>query len=177
MTTQSIVLDGDYNQVVGQNKQAFLQECTTSLSSGARAVQCVDVRPGSIIVDVRGEKDAVAAAVLQVKTTGLALPSFPKIFFQVAGLYAFVYVCMCVCVYVCVHRHCPESINMELSIGACLRVSTSDRQSDWGNCCFAGIDWCSGCINWSWYRHPTRTCVGSTSGLCGRPLQDQKSGT
>ena len=87
------MLDGDFNVVVGQNKQAFLQECTTSLSSGARAVQCVDVRPGSIIVDVSGKKDALAAAVLQVKSAGLALPSFPKIF--VAGLYVYVIVCTC----------------------------------------------------------------------------------
>ena len=88
------MLDGDFNVVVGQNKQAFLQECTTSLSSGARAVQCVDVRPGSIIVDVSGKKDALAAAVLQVKIAGLALPSFPKIYF-VAGLYVYVIVCTC----------------------------------------------------------------------------------
>ena len=79
--TESIVLGGNYDKTVGSNKEKFLQECTRSFSSnGIHPVECVDVRPGSIIVDVRGKRDAVTAVVLKVKTTGLALPSFPKLF-------------------------------------------------------------------------------------------------
>ena len=84
ITTKSIVLEGDYNETVGPSTQKFLRECTTSLSSnGTRAVECVDVRPGSIIVDVRGKQDVVARVAHQINTLGLALPSFPRLF--VAG--------------------------------------------------------------------------------------------
>jgi len=77
---ESVVLDGDYNEIVGSDKQQFLQECTMLLSSnGTRAVACVDVRPGSIIVDLKGDKHAVIAAARKTKVKGLSLPSFPKL--------------------------------------------------------------------------------------------------
>ena len=80
MTVKSIVLDGDYKKTIGSNKQQFLKECSLLLSSnGTRAVACVDVRPGSIIVDVEGKKHAVTAAVNKIKIEGLSLPSFPKL--------------------------------------------------------------------------------------------------
>ena len=73
----TIVLDGDYDTVVGTDKEKFLRECTTSVSSdGAREVECVDVRPGSIVVDLSGEDQAVVAAVAEVETNGLATESF-----------------------------------------------------------------------------------------------------
>ena len=81
--TKLIVLDGDYEAIVGSNKDLFLQECTSALAVIARGVQCVDVRPGSIIVEIRGSEDAVNAAEAKVETKGLDLPSFEKL--SVAG--------------------------------------------------------------------------------------------
>jgi hypothetical protein len=48
-------------------------------SNGTRAVACVDVRPGSIVVDLEGDKHALTAAVHKTKIQGLSLPSFPKL--------------------------------------------------------------------------------------------------
>ena len=39
-------------------------------------MECVDVRPGSIVVDLSGEDQAVVAAVAEVETNGLATESF-----------------------------------------------------------------------------------------------------
>lgn len=77
--TRAIVLDGDFEEIVGSNPTQFLQECTRKLSSDDRDVECVDVRPGSIIVDIRGSTEALDAAVLEVETVGLDLPNFSKL--------------------------------------------------------------------------------------------------
>ena len=72
------MLTGDYNQVVGNNKTKFLQECTSALSlNGARDVECYDVRPGSIILELHGSSFALTAAEDAVTADGLKLPSFP----------------------------------------------------------------------------------------------------
>jgi len=77
------VLDGDYELIVFRFKADFLRECTQTLSShGARDVKCVDVREGSIIVDVGASKAAVDAAVAEVVANGLDLPSFEKLTVQ-----------------------------------------------------------------------------------------------
>ena len=81
---QSLVLDGNFNQIVGSDKKKFLQECTSTLSSNGPGVECVDVRPGSIIVDVRGQKAALDGMATEIETNGLDLPSFQKL--SVAGL-------------------------------------------------------------------------------------------
>ena len=75
-TTVSIVLDGDFDDIIGSDKTQFLEECTDSLSSDG-SVECVDVRRGSIIVDIRGSTAAVDAVVAEVESKGLDLPSFP----------------------------------------------------------------------------------------------------
>jgi len=78
--TAKIVLDGDYDTVIGTDKEKFLRECTATVSSnGAREVGCVDVRPGSIVVDLNGDEQAVAAVVADVETNGLATQSFQKL--------------------------------------------------------------------------------------------------
>ena len=81
MITRSIVLDGKFEEIITGARMylKFLQECTRSLSSGGRTVECVDLRPGSIIVDLRGSEDAVDSAVLEVAIIGLNLPSFPRL--------------------------------------------------------------------------------------------------
>lgn len=76
----SVVFQGDYEQVVGSDKSAFLQQCTVSLSQNGN-VECVDVRPGSIIVELQGFVDATNAAVDQVETIGLNLRNFPPLTF------------------------------------------------------------------------------------------------
>ena len=79
--TRSIRFDGNFEQVVGSDKTKFLQECTTKLSANDRDVECVDVRPGSVVVDIRGSSDALDAVVSEVETKGLALPSFANLRF------------------------------------------------------------------------------------------------
>ena len=71
----SIVFLGDFGQIIGAKRAKFLAECTDSVSSNG-SVKCVDVRPGSIILDLKGSRAAVDAAVAQMKTNGLDLPSF-----------------------------------------------------------------------------------------------------
>ena len=104
-TTNSIVLDGDYEQIVGSDKQKFLRECTSALSSNGRDVECVDVRSGSIIVDVRGSKAALDAAVADVGTKGLNLPSFKKLSVQGVAEWCctFRFCCFrCICMFVAI---------------------------------------------------------------------------
>ena len=79
---RSIVLEGDFKQIVGADTTKFLEECTRKLSSDGRDVKCVAVRPGSIVVDIRGSTDALDAAVSEVKNAGLKLPSFSKLSFS-----------------------------------------------------------------------------------------------
>jgi len=77
----TLVLAGIFSEVVGDNKDSFLQECTADMSdNGATDVECVDVRQGSILVDVGGsDPDAVKAAVTNVRQNGLDLPSFESL--------------------------------------------------------------------------------------------------
>ena len=111
MTVESVVLDGDYNETVGSNKQQFLQECTMLLSSkGTRAVECVDVRPGSIVVDLAGDKHAVTAAAYKTKIKGLSLPSFPKL---VAEGVTTIFLALWV---VCLFFFCIDSLQKVLSM-------------------------------------------------------------
>ena len=72
-----LVLSGDYDEVVGTEKETFLLECTAVMSSlGSLDVECYDVISGSIIVFVRGSRPSLDAALLEVHTNGLKLPSF-----------------------------------------------------------------------------------------------------
>ena len=72
-----LVFPGDFNKVVGVNKNLFLQECTATVSKdGAVDVACVNVRTGSIILSLGGSNDAVIAAAQEVVAKGLDLPSF-----------------------------------------------------------------------------------------------------
>ena len=75
-----LVFPGNFNEVVGNNKGQFLQECTDTVSkSGSIDVACLDVRQGSIIVTLGGSSDAVSAAAQEVVADGLELPSFEVI--------------------------------------------------------------------------------------------------
>lgn len=80
ITTTTIAFAGNYDDVVGNDKEQFLQECTTLLSSSGNGdVECINVRPGSIIVDVRGPETTLAAAMADVESNGLDMPSFPML--------------------------------------------------------------------------------------------------
>ena len=93
-----LVFPGDYGNVIGTNKNIFLQECTAAVSkNGAVDVSCLDVRSGSalrrilsiatvgtiptgsIIVSLGGSSDVVSAAAQEVVANGLDLPSFEAI--------------------------------------------------------------------------------------------------
>lgn len=79
----TLVLGGKFNEVVGsgvENKRKFLTECTRKLSNNnARSVECIDVRPGSVIVVIGGELDAVVEAVQSVQSAGsLELDGYEK---------------------------------------------------------------------------------------------------
>ena len=77
---QKILFPYDYNQVIGNEKSKFLEEGTFVLSlNGARDVECSDVSPGSIILELCGSRPGVAAAVRDLLAYSLKLPSFPKI--------------------------------------------------------------------------------------------------
>ena len=77
---QTIIFPYDYSEVIGNNKSKFLQEATSVLSlSGARDVECYDVRPCPIILELRGSICGVAAVVKDLLSYALKLPSFQKI--------------------------------------------------------------------------------------------------
>ena len=81
--TISLTFDGNFAEVVGADKSKFLGECTVRLSLSGSTLECVDARPGSVIVDVQGSKDALDAAEAEVEANGLDLPSFTSL---VAGV-------------------------------------------------------------------------------------------
>jgi len=70
--TRDVIFDGDYDIVVGSNKDSFLQECSESLSP----VSCIDVSKGSIIVTIQGSESDVNQAINDVEQNGLSLQSF-----------------------------------------------------------------------------------------------------
>ena len=96
LVTRSIVLDGKFEDLItgASMYMTFLRECTDSLSSGGRTVECVDLRPGSIVVDIRGTESAVEAAVLEVAIIGLNLPSFPRLMAKGQGDWWRTYCCV-----------------------------------------------------------------------------------
>lgn len=69
----TVRLSGDYDEVVGENKEQFLKECSNQYPN----VECYDVVPGSIIVTLGGKKADVEAAVTLIEDEGMDLPSFP----------------------------------------------------------------------------------------------------
>ena len=68
----TLVLKGNFNEVIGEDeesKQQFLSACTLKLSKdNARDVRCVDVRPGSIIVDIEGAPKQLGELAEELKT-------------------------------------------------------------------------------------------------------------
>jgi hypothetical protein len=71
-------------EVVGEEKESFLQECTVKVSdNGALNVFCRDVIAGSIKVILGGSKEDVKIAVEAVTSSGgsvpFDLPSFPPL--------------------------------------------------------------------------------------------------
>ena len=67
-----LTLRGDFNKVVGKgekNKQKFLVVCSRKISNNyTRNLECTDVRPGSIIVDIEGEPERLKDVVQELKT-------------------------------------------------------------------------------------------------------------
>ena len=67
-----LTLRGDFNEVVDKgekNKQKFLVACTRKISNDyTRDLECTDVRPGSIIVDIEGEPERLKDVVQELKT-------------------------------------------------------------------------------------------------------------
>eukprot|EP00931_Biecheleriopsis_adriatica_P096025 TRINITY_DN6966_c0_g2_i1.p1 TRINITY_DN6966_c0_g2~~TRINITY_DN6966_c0_g2_i1.p1 ORF type:complete len:231 (-),score=63.07 TRINITY_DN6966_c0_g2_i1:35-727(-) len=71
--TLEAVIEGDYDAVVGNDKTLFLQECSTKLNP----VKCLNVRPGSIVVDLSASNSKEAEAAEEgLEDNGLELPSF-----------------------------------------------------------------------------------------------------
>ena len=90
-TTRSVTFVGIFALIVGDQKAKFLKECTETLSSNGREVECIDVRSGSIIVDLRGLKDALDSVEAEIfAANGLDLPSFERL------LLAGVVECFCI---------------------------------------------------------------------------------
>ena len=80
----TLVLGGSFKDVIGEgeeNKKKFLTACTQKLSKGnTRDLACVDVRPGSILVDVEGATQALVALKKEVQTNkAFVVPGFPKL--------------------------------------------------------------------------------------------------
>eukprot|EP00931_Biecheleriopsis_adriatica_P026723 TRINITY_DN1621_c0_g1_i9.p1 TRINITY_DN1621_c0_g1~~TRINITY_DN1621_c0_g1_i9.p1 ORF type:complete len:486 (-),score=114.25 TRINITY_DN1621_c0_g1_i9:274-1731(-) len=75
-----VVVEGDYETVV-TDKSKFLEECSATLAP----VKCVDVHPGSIVVEVDSDSGSSTAAedlqtaVTNLRTNDLVLPSFGKL--------------------------------------------------------------------------------------------------
>jgi len=76
------VLKGNYDDVIANEeaKTNFLDDCTAKLSSNNTSdLACVDVRPGSIIVQIEGEENALDELVKQVTDSGtFEIPGIPK---------------------------------------------------------------------------------------------------
>ena len=80
----TLVLGGNFKDVIGEgaeNKKKFLTACTDKLSNGnTRDLACVNVRPGSIVVDVEGATEALVAMKKEVQTDkAFELAGFPKL--------------------------------------------------------------------------------------------------
>ena len=78
------MLGGNFKDVIGEgdeNKQKFLTECSRELSNGnTRDLECVDVRPGSIIVDIEGAPEDLVAMEEEVQTEkAFVLDGFPEL--------------------------------------------------------------------------------------------------
>lgn len=72
--TVTLELEGNYDEVVGDNKADFLEKCTATLG-----VTCQDVMAGSILVVLAGSEEDVNTAVSSVAENGLALPGYPAL--------------------------------------------------------------------------------------------------
>ena len=81
--TITVSFEGDYNKIIGANKKTFLEQCSTFISEFTAKVICADVRPGSILVDLKGSQTNLQSAVSGVASKGLKLEGFPPL--QVTG--------------------------------------------------------------------------------------------
>jgi len=70
---------GGKGPVSAEGRAIFMQECNQAYSDRKMSVQCGDVRCGSVLVDLVGEKTDVEAAVNEIKSQGLQLPTFSKL--------------------------------------------------------------------------------------------------
>lgn len=65
-------MPGNYDEVVGDNKDQFLKEC----SDQYKPVVCIDVRSGSIIITLGGDEADVEATKTSMKADGVELAGF-----------------------------------------------------------------------------------------------------
>ena len=70
---------GGKGPVSAEGRAIFMQECNQAYSDRKMSVQCGDVRCGSVLVDLVGEKTDVEAAVKEIESQGLQLPTFSKL--------------------------------------------------------------------------------------------------
>merc|ERR1719506_306130 len=78
MIIAEITMSGDYDTVVGSNKEIFLSQCSDTLSPA----QCIDVKQGSIMVVVMGTEADVQTAVSSVESSGLDLADFEPLAYE-----------------------------------------------------------------------------------------------
>lgn len=70
---------GGKGPVSAEGRAIFMQECNQAYSDRGMSVKCGDVRCGSVLVDLVGEKKDVEAAVNEIASQGLQLPTFSKL--------------------------------------------------------------------------------------------------
>lgn len=69
---ERIRFSGDFESIIGENAEEFLQECSTKL----KPVTCRDVQPGSVVVTLEAASWADLEAANAKLSEGLELPSF-----------------------------------------------------------------------------------------------------
>ena len=78
--TITIVLADDFSKIIGRRKEDFLRACTIAVSAGGKLdVESTDVRAGSIILELQGSPDALAAAKNDIAANGLKVEGFPPL--------------------------------------------------------------------------------------------------
>eukprot|EP00930_Biecheleria_cincta_P025071 TRINITY_DN17889_c0_g1_i1.p1 TRINITY_DN17889_c0_g1~~TRINITY_DN17889_c0_g1_i1.p1 ORF type:complete len:693 (+),score=126.25 TRINITY_DN17889_c0_g1_i1:58-2079(+) len=70
-----LTFDGDYDSIISQGKSQFLDECSQRLAP----LQCLDVRAGSIVVQVAGLASVITQVREALDKVGLSLPGFPQL--------------------------------------------------------------------------------------------------
>ena len=73
---RNYIFDGDYNKVIGNNKQKFLKNCDSYWDSKEIGVACVDVFAGSIFLTLEGNDAELDKSERSMRMHGLVVPGF-----------------------------------------------------------------------------------------------------